>query len=68
MESLAYGYAVQFLNIEPGVMEFLNRNRSVNLCLYSLLDIGIHHKGWTLPEVIKTLSSLGIPSEDTGNS
>ena len=65
VESLAYGYAAQFLNIEPDVMEFLNRNRSVNLCLYSLLDIGIHHKGWTLPEVIKTLSSLGIPSEDT---
>lgn len=65
VESLAYGYAAQFLNIEPDVMEFLNRNRSVNLCLYSLLDIGIHHKGWTLPEVMKTLSSLGIPSEDT---
>lgn len=65
VESLAYGYATEFFNADPAVMEFLSRNRSVNLCLYSLLDIGIHHKGWTLQEVTETLSSFGIISEDT---
>lgn len=39
-------------------------NRSVNLCLYSLLDIGIHYHGWNLPNVTRYLEALGISDSD----
>lgn len=64
VESMAYGYGAEFLNISPQVMELLNRNRSISLCLYSILDIGIHYQGWTLQEVTNTLSSFGIASQE----
>ena len=64
VESMAYGYGAKFLNIPPQVMELLNRNRSVSLCLYSILDIGIHYQGWTVQEVTNTLSSFGIVSKE----
>lgn len=64
VESMAYGYGAEFLNISPQVMELLNRNRSISLCLYSILDIGIHYQGWTLQEVTNTLSSFGIASHE----
>lgn len=64
VESMAYGYGAEFLNISPQVMELLNRNRSISLCLYSILDIGIHYQDWTLQEVTNTLSSFGIASQE----
>lgn len=64
VESMAYGYGAEFLNISPQVMELLNRNRSISLCLYSILDIGIHYQGWTLQAVTNTLSSFGIASQE----
>lgn len=64
VESMAYGYGAEFLNISPQVMELLNRNRSVSLCLYSILDIGIHYEGWTVQEVTNALASFGIASQD----
>lgn len=64
VESMAYGYGAEFLNISPQVMELLNRNRSISLCLYSILDIGIHYQGWTLQDVTNTLSSFGIASQE----
>lgn len=64
VESMAYGYGAEFLNISPQVMELLNRNRSVSLCLYSILDIGIHYESWTVQEVTNALSSFGIASQD----
>lgn len=64
VESMAYGYGAKFLNISPQVMELLNRNRSISLCLYSILDIGIHYQGWTVQEVTNTLSSFGIVSQE----
>ena len=35
-------------------------NRSVNLCLYSLMDIGIHYQGWTQAVTERLLNSMGI--------
>lgn len=64
-ESLSYEYGAAFLGVAPDIMEFLRLNRSVSLCLYSLLDIGIHDKGWTLTEVSRTLSAFGITQKDT---
>lgn len=60
----SYQYGAPYLGIEPDVMQFLSLNRSVSLCLYSLLDIGIHYKGWT-PKVVKdTLTVFGITKDD----
>lgn len=62
-EFLSYSYAASCLHIEPDVMQFLSLNRSVSLCLYSLLDIGIHYRGWTPKVVRDTLAVFGIQEE-----
>jgi len=56
VESYAYGY----VDTDPDVSQFLWLNRSMNLCLYSLLDIGIHYYGWTLNDVTSYLKNFGI--------
>ena len=35
-------------------------NRSVNLCIYSLLDVGIHYYGWTIDNAAQYLRPFGI--------
>lgn len=65
VEFLSFGYCADYLDVNPDLMEFLRLNRSVNLCLYSLLDIGIHAHGWDQTTVNKTLYSFGILSLDT---
>ena len=35
-------------------------NRSVNLCIYSLLDVGIHYRGWTPAQAARFLKLFGI--------
>ena len=35
-------------------------NRSVNLCIYSLLDVGIHYRGWTPSQAARFLGLFGI--------
>lgn len=56
IESYAYSYA--------GGNASLNRllwlNRSMNLCIYSLLDIGIHYDGWTQEDAASFLRQFGI--------
>jgi len=56
VESYAYGY----VDSDPDTCQFLWLNRSMNLCLYSLLDIGIHYYGWTLNDVTSYLKNFGI--------
>jgi uncharacterized protein (DUF885 family) len=41
------------------------KNRSVNLCLYSLLDLGIHYHGWSEEDTSRFLASFGIDDTDT---
>ena len=65
VESLSYGYAADFLGISPDVMQFLWQNRSMTLCLYSLLDLGIHDQGWTFQTAFELLQSFGIAQEET---
>ena len=60
VENRSYGYAADFLGVDSSVMEFLRLNRCVSLCLYSILDIGIHDKGWNLTTVTDALSSFGV--------
>lgn len=56
IESYAYSYA----DADPKLTRLLWLNRSVNLCLYSLVDVGIHYYGWTLPDVTHYLGNFGI--------
>lgn len=35
-------------------------NRSMNLCIYSLIDIGIHYRGWEQAHVAAFLKAFGI--------
>lgn len=65
VENMAYGYGCSFLQTAPEVMEFLRLNRSVTLCLYSILDIGIHDSGWNLQTVREMLKNFGITDENT---
>lgn len=46
-------------------MEFLCLNRSISLCLYSILDIGIHYQGWNLDIVTDSLAVFGITDQET---
>ena len=39
-------------------------NRSLNLCIYSLLDTGIHYDGWTLEKAAGFLEGFGISDPD----
>ncbi len=64
MEDRSYQYGAEFLKISPASMEFLRLNRCISLCLYSLLDIGIHDKGWDFNAVSEILSSFGITEQE----
>lgn len=62
VETFAYEYAAAYLSDEAAadVVHLAWLNRSVNLCLYSLLDIGIHYRGWGLDEAASFLGPFGI--------
>lgn len=62
VESYAYGYAAALMN-DPSAADVTRLawlNRSVNLCIYSLLDIGIHYRGWNSARTADFLSAFGI--------
>ena len=66
VEFLSYEYAKELLaengageNELPAV-DALRLNRSIQLCLYSLLDLEIHYEGADFKTVYKTLRSFGI--------
>lgn len=60
VETYAYQYAAKALNLDSALTELARLNRSATLCLYSLLDIGIHYKGWTETNVSAFLQTFGI--------
>ena len=65
VEALSYGYASPFFHIEPEILNFLGLNRSISLCLYAILDLGIHGQGWNLQTTADTLAVFGITDSDT---
>ena len=65
VESLAYGYSSPFLAIDQDIMDFLCLNRSISLCLYSILDLGIHYQGWNMDTTDDTLAVFGITDQET---
>lgn len=59
VETYAYAYAGEDADLTR--LEWLNR--SLNLCLFSLLDTGIHYDGWDLAKAGEFLSHFGIQDE-----
>ena len=49
---------------DPDLTRLLWLNRSVNLNLYCLLDIGIHYHGWDLSQLTRYVRLFGITEED----
>ncbi|MDD3278609.1 MAG: DUF885 domain-containing protein [Lachnospiraceae bacterium] len=56
VESYAYEYA--YADSARGQLQWLNR--SMSLCLYSLLDLGIHADGWSLEKATELLARFGV--------
>ena len=66
-ESYSYQYAADYID-DPAASDFVTLcwlNRSINLCIYSLADIGIHYQGWTPETAESFLKIFGITDEHT---
>lgn len=62
VESYGYQYATDYLD-DPAASDLTAlawMNRSINLCIYSLMDIGIHYHGWTPDAAASFLKNFGI--------
>lgn len=73
VEFLSYDYGVDVLNEQNQPAEALmaqikKHNRSLQLCLYSLLDIMIHYENVPYSQVAKTLQAFGITDLDSINA
>ena len=62
VESYGYQYAADYLDdpAASGLTALAWMNRSINLCIYSLMDIGIHYHGWTPDAAASFLKNFGI--------
>jgi uncharacterized protein (DUF885 family) len=73
VEFMAFDYATQLLaeagraDLAPAVM-FEKHNRSLLLCLYSLLDIMIHYDGASYETIADILEACGITSESSART
>lgn len=65
VEALSYDYASPFLHIDQEILDFLCLNRSISLCLYAILDLGIHDQGWNAQTTADTLAVFDITDPDT---
>ena len=73
VEFLSYGYAAQLLREygqESAALGALleGRNRSMQLCLYSLADILIHYEGATYNQISKILENFGLTDTESVRS
>lgn len=70
VESLCYDYAIALAN-EQGMpdtafaWEIEKHNRSMQLCLYSLLDVSIHYDNASYEKVHQVLETFGITDPET---
>ncbi len=68
-ELSSYDYAIELAAKDhpesAGYYLACRLDRQIQLCLYSLLDIAIHHDGATLEDVCEILSSLGSSNPET---
>lgn len=65
VESYAYRYASGYTGLSAEACRLLWLNRSMNLCIYSLMDVGIHYHGWTQDQTTSFLGQFGISDPDT---
>lgn len=67
VEAFSYAWAAEYMEEEnaASITRLAWLNRSVNLCIYSLLDTGIHYYGWNQTQAGAFLSSFGITDTDT---
>lgn len=67
IESYACQYAAQLnpdlSSSDKAALRLWHLNRSSNLCLFSLLDLGIHYYGWNLTQAFDFLKPFGITDE-----
>ena len=65
VESYGYQYAASLLSDKAAadITTLMWKNRSINLCIYSMLDTGIHYQGWNQAAAAKFLNSFGIQDE-----
>ncbi len=72
VENLSYGYAQQVVGedhpLEALWFEACRLDRNLQLCLYSLLDIAIHHEGATPGQVRAILAKMGITNTQTASA
>lgn len=70
VESYGYEYAASLMN-DPdsakNAVRFAWLNRSMNLCIYSLIDIGIHYRGWDASRTAVFLKAFGINNASTAS-
>lgn len=72
VELKSYDYAKEVMRQTAPEAEYLYEmyklDRQIQLCLYSLLDIAIHHEGASYSQVHHMLSSVGISDPGTTRS
>lgn len=70
VEFLSYDYASQLMeeagfSSQAEYIQIEKHNRSLQLCLYSLLDIMIHYENTSYSQIHKTLAGFGITSPES---
>ena len=70
VEFLSYNYASQLMenagfSPQAEYIQIEKHNRSLQLCLYSLLDIMIHYENASYNQVHRTLANFGITSPES---
>ena len=68
VESYGYEYAASLMKDPDSAKNAVRLawlNRSMNLCIYSLIDIGIHYRGWDAARTAVFLKAFGINNAST---
>ncbi len=71
VENMSYFYAQSLAKDQPSKAawyEACRLNRNLQLCVYSLLDLAIHHEGLTLMQAQKILMKIGITSPQAASA
>lgn len=73
VEFLSYDYAAELMQehnrpMDAAYIELEKYNRSLQLCLYSLLDIMIHHDNASPSQVAEVLQNFGITKNSSINA
>ena len=61
VEMISYSYA----DIDPGLASLLQKDQSALLSLYATADLGIHHDGWSLQDMMDFFGGYQITDETT---